>query len=72
MFATPPLPPLPIHKQDIIRQFACIGMSKAFKRHIGATWLSPQEYVYGVGGKTEKLVGKGKKTKANKVKVPVR
>lgn len=43
-------------------------MSKAFKRHIGASWLPPQEYVYGVGGKkeTEKLAARGKKTKVNK------
>lgn len=45
-------------------------MSKAFKRHVGAGWLPPQEYVYGVGGKAEKLAGgRGKKTKANKAPV---
>eukprot|EP00903_Cladosiphon_okamuranus_P009357 g8923.t1 len=53
-------------RKDIIRQYACIGMSKAFKRHIGARWLPPQEYVYGVGGKSEQTAGRGKKSKSSK------
>ncbi|CAN0511367.1 unnamed protein product, partial [Ectocarpus sp. 12 AP-2014] len=60
-------------KKDLIRQFACIGMSKAFKRHIGTTWRPKGDYAYGVGGKVEKAGGggRGKKAKSKANKDPV-
>ncbi|CAM9525786.1 unnamed protein product, partial [Scytosiphon promiscuus] len=54
-------------KKEIIRQFACIGMAKAFKRHIGSNWRPGADYAYGVGGKTEKIGGGGGTT-ASKAK----
>lgn len=68
------LPSPPNECQDLIRQFACIGMSKAFKRHIGTTWRPKGEYAYGVGGKVEKTGGggRGKKAKSKANKDPVR
>lgn len=46
--------------QTEIRQHACIGMGKAYSRHVSAKWMPKDEYVHGVGGKPQKGRGKAK------------
>lgn len=44
--------------QDGIRQHACVGMGKAFYKHVSSKWLPPEDYQPAKGKGRSKAKGK--------------